>query len=110
MNSPEYPGDIFSAKLMENAVPEEQAKKQQRDKRMPPGASSHEQPPATVSDVFPAVGEDPEADYYEPDRLLVTEEDYTPDADTEPPSAEKIRTSAECSPPPQNRLSQFVEE
>ena len=80
MNSPEYPGDIFSAKFMGNSVPGEQAKQ-----RMPPGASSHEQPPAAVSDFFPAVGEDPEADYYEPDRLLVTEEDYAPDADTEPP-------------------------
>ena len=95
----EYPGDIFSAKFMENAVPEEQAKQ-----RMPPGASSHEQPPAAVSDFFPAVGEDPEADYYEPDRLLVTEEDYAPDADTEPPSAKKIRASAEFSPPPRDTV------
>ena len=37
---------------METAVPEEQAKKQQRDKRMPPGASSHEQPPAAVPVFF----------------------------------------------------------
>ncbi len=95
---------------METAVPEEQAKKQQRDKRMPPGASSHEQPPAAVPDFFPAVGEDPEADYYEPDRLLVTEEDYTPDADTEPPSAKKYGQVLNVLPLLKIQSSQYVEE
>ena len=50
------------------------------------------------------MGEDPEADYYEPDRPLVTEGDYASDTDTELPSSKMTRTSAECSPPPQNTV------
>ena len=117
-NSPECPGYetkfiasvsftvclVPAEKSMQTAAPGDQAQRQQKDKRVPPGASSPEQPHTAVSDFFPAEGEDPEAYYYEPDRLLVPEEDYAPDAETEPPSAIKIRTDAECSLPPQDTV------
>ena len=73
---------------------------------MPFGASSSEQPPATDFDFFPAVGEDPEAYSDDPDWLLAPEEDRvasrSSDAETEPPSAKKMRTDAESTLSPQD--------
>ena len=53
------------------------------------GASSLEQPFATTPDLFPAVGEDPEADFYEPHWSCGTEGDYALNDDDVSPSMNK---------------------